>query len=240
MEWSAFVLAQSLSHIQLFLSPWTVVHQASLSMEFPREECWSVLPFPPPGDPFNLGIKSTSPAFQALAGRFFTTAPPGKLANWLFYPSSDLDLSPILYPCIPWLDFFDIDTLFPLIGTSRLWNTPTSFQRYISHCWKLDLRYPLWTSFYPLVIFLFCIFDIGWYCQDSGGCKCQIKIVWLSMKFTGLKIWEAKEKPSFRHDCIQVLKWLYLSFIYSFYFSILVKLASTKYGLVPHGSLVGT
>ena len=133
----------SLSCIQLFLTPRTVVRQASLSMEFSREEYWSVLPFPPPGYPLNLGIKSMSPAFQTLAGRFFTTAPPEKLANWLFYPSSDLDLSPILYPCIPCLDFFDIDALFPLIDTSRLWNTPTSFQRYTSHCWKLDPLPPL-------------------------------------------------------------------------------------------------
>ena len=132
----------SLSRVQLFVTSWALACQASLSMEFSREEYWRVLPFPPPGDPLNLGIKSMSSAFQALAGRFFTTAPPGKLANWLFYPS-DLDLSPILYPCIPCLDFFDIDTLFPLIGTSGLWNTPTSFQRYTSHCWKLGPPSPL-------------------------------------------------------------------------------------------------
>ena len=53
----------------------TVAHQAPLSMVFPREEYWSGLPFPPPGDLPKPGIKPTSPA---LAGRFFTTEPLGK------------------------------------------------------------------------------------------------------------------------------------------------------------------
>ena len=55
--------------------PWTVAHQAPLSMEFSRQEYWSGLPFPSPGHLPNLGIKSVSPA---LASRFFTTELPGK------------------------------------------------------------------------------------------------------------------------------------------------------------------
>ena len=42
--------------------------------EFPRQEYWSVLPFPTPGDLPDLGIKPMSPAFPALAGGFFTTS----------------------------------------------------------------------------------------------------------------------------------------------------------------------
>ena len=49
--------------------------QASLSMGFPRQEYWRGLPFPSPGDPSDPGIKPMSPA---LAGRFFTTEPPGQ------------------------------------------------------------------------------------------------------------------------------------------------------------------
>ena len=56
--------------------PWTVAHQAPLSMGFPRQENRSGLPFPSPEDIPNPGIKSTSPA---LAGEFFTTEPQGKL-----------------------------------------------------------------------------------------------------------------------------------------------------------------
>ena len=56
---------------------WTpsVAHQAPLSMEFSRQEYWSGLPLPTPGDLPDPGIKHTS---RALAGGFFTTAPPGK------------------------------------------------------------------------------------------------------------------------------------------------------------------
>ena len=45
------VCTQSLSHVWLSVAPWTVAHQASVSMGFPRQEYWSRLPFPTPGDP---------------------------------------------------------------------------------------------------------------------------------------------------------------------------------------------
>ena len=63
------VKVKSLSHVQLFAIPWTVVYQASLSMGFSRQEYWSGLPFPSPGDLRDPGIKPRSPAF---AGRCFT------------------------------------------------------------------------------------------------------------------------------------------------------------------------
>ena len=56
-------------------TPWTVARQAPLFMGFPRQESWSGLPFPSPGDLPNPGIKSMSPA---LAGEFFSTELPGK------------------------------------------------------------------------------------------------------------------------------------------------------------------
>ena len=56
-------------------TPWTVAHQAPLSMGFLKQESWSGLPFPSPGDLPNPGLKPMSPA---LAGRFFTTESPGK------------------------------------------------------------------------------------------------------------------------------------------------------------------
>ena len=52
--------------------PWTVAHQAPLSMGFSRQEYWSELPFPLPGDLPNPGIESMSLKSPALAGRFFT------------------------------------------------------------------------------------------------------------------------------------------------------------------------
>ena len=56
------------------VTPWTVAHQAALSMGFSREEYWSGLPFPPPVGLPDPGIKLTPPV---LAGGFFTTVPPG-------------------------------------------------------------------------------------------------------------------------------------------------------------------
>ena len=59
-------------------TPWTVAHQASPSVEFSRQEFWSRLPFPPPGDLPDPGIKPVTLSSPALASRFFTTTPPGK------------------------------------------------------------------------------------------------------------------------------------------------------------------
>ena len=72
------ILVVVLSYVQLFVNPWTVAHQAPLSVEFSRQEYWSGLPFPPPGDPPDPGIKTASPASPALTGRFLTTQQPGK------------------------------------------------------------------------------------------------------------------------------------------------------------------
>ena len=64
-----------LSCIRLLAIPWTVAHKASLSVGFPRQEYWSGLPFPPPGDLPDSGIKPESPASPVLTGIFFTTEP---------------------------------------------------------------------------------------------------------------------------------------------------------------------
>ena len=66
---------KSLSRIQLFATPWTVAHQAPPSMEFSRQEYWSWLLFPPPGNLLDPGIKPRSPELQADA---LLSEPPGK------------------------------------------------------------------------------------------------------------------------------------------------------------------
>ena len=60
-----------------FVTPWTVACQAPLSMGFSRQESWSGLPFPSPGDLLDPGIEPMSPA---LAGGFFTAETPWKPA----------------------------------------------------------------------------------------------------------------------------------------------------------------
>ena len=64
---------KSLSRVRLFATPWTVAHQAPPSMGFSRQEYWSGLPFPSPGDFPNPGIEPRSPALQADA---LTSEPP--------------------------------------------------------------------------------------------------------------------------------------------------------------------
>ena len=66
-----------LSHVQLFVTLWTIAHQAPLSMRLSRQEYWSDVLYPPAGDlpnPWVEPVTLTSPAF---AGRFFTTS-----VNW--------------------------------------------------------------------------------------------------------------------------------------------------------------
>ena len=71
----AFMCTSSFSHVRVFVTPWTVAHQAPLSTEFPRLKYWSGLSFPSPGD---LPNPVTEPMSPTLAGRFFTTDLPGK------------------------------------------------------------------------------------------------------------------------------------------------------------------
>ena len=72
---NSIVVVKSTSRVQLFVTPWTIALQVSLSMGFFRQKYWSGLPFPPPGDLLHPGIELTSPA---LAGGFFTTESQGK------------------------------------------------------------------------------------------------------------------------------------------------------------------
>ena len=64
-----------LSHVQLFATLWTVAYQASLSTGFSRQEYWSGLPFPSPGDLPDPGIEPGSPTLEEDA---LTSEPPGK------------------------------------------------------------------------------------------------------------------------------------------------------------------
>ena len=66
---------KSLSRVRLFVTPWTVAYQAPLSMGFPRQEYWSGVPLPSPGDLPDPGIKPWSPALQADS---LLSEPPGK------------------------------------------------------------------------------------------------------------------------------------------------------------------
>ena len=68
---------KSFSRVQLFATPWTVAYQAPLSMGFSRQEYWSGLPFPSPGDLPDLGTEPGSPTLQADT---LPSEPPGTSA----------------------------------------------------------------------------------------------------------------------------------------------------------------
>ena len=80
LEWGAIALSvfvcmlSQFSRVQLFVTPWSVARQAPLSMGFSRQEYWSGLPFPSPGDLPDPGIEPRSPASEADA---LTCEPPG-------------------------------------------------------------------------------------------------------------------------------------------------------------------
>ena len=69
----------SASHVQLVETPWIVARQAPLSMEISRQEYWNGLPFPPPADLPDPGIKPGSPTLQADP---LLTEPLGKPTSW--------------------------------------------------------------------------------------------------------------------------------------------------------------
>ena len=69
---------KSLSRVRLFATPWTVAYQASPSMGFSRQEYWSGVPLPSPGDLPDPGIEPGSPALEADA---LTSEPPGKMLS---------------------------------------------------------------------------------------------------------------------------------------------------------------
>ena len=68
------VRAHVLSHVALFVTPWTVSRQAPLSMAFSRQEYWRIVACLSPGDLPDPGIEPMSHMSPALAGRFFTTS----------------------------------------------------------------------------------------------------------------------------------------------------------------------
>ena len=87
----SYIFIYVLSHfscVQLFATPWTIARQASLSVGFPRQEYWSELPFPPPGDLPDPGICLVSLSFPELADGFFTTSATWEV-SYLFVMTSE-------------------------------------------------------------------------------------------------------------------------------------------------------
>ena len=87
---------KSLSRVQLFATLWTVAYQAAPSMGFSKQEYWSGLPLPSPGDLPDPGIEPRSPTLEADV---LTSVPPGKLSNIKTVDSKDLLPNNSLWNC---------------------------------------------------------------------------------------------------------------------------------------------
>ena len=108
--WEAVVGSiHSLSHVQLFVTPWTVADQAPLSMGFSRQEYWSGLSFPSPGDLPNPGIEPRSPTLLADA---LLSEPSGKPS---FLETSSMLIGKYLLLPTPFCWKFPLDPRMALI-----------------------------------------------------------------------------------------------------------------------------
>jgi len=113
-----------------FVTPWTVAHQAPLSMGFPRQEHWSGLPFPSSTDLPNPRIELVS---LVLAGGFFTNEPPGK-PIYIFFSKffsfisyyRMLSIFPVLYSGSLVIIYFVYSSVYMLIPNSSF-TFPPSF-----------------------------------------------------------------------------------------------------------------
>ena len=146
-KWSEVKL---LSRVRLFETPWTVAYQAPQSLEFSRQEYWSGLPLPSPGDLPNPGIKPGSPALQADA---LPSDPPGKHHTriwhhyWLF----------MLHIPSLWLIYFVTESLYLLVPLIYFtYNSTTSLCHFTRQS-RVYFLY-LWLHFFFLFVHLFFFF----------------------------------------------------------------------------------
>ena len=112
-----------LSHVWLFITPWTVAHQASLPVKFSRKEYWCGLPFHSPGDLPSPGIQPRSPALQAdsllseLPGKPQYYQRSAKIINFLSRP---LSRAPLVHPTssvLIWFNFSShMSAFYNLVG----------------------------------------------------------------------------------------------------------------------------
>ena len=113
--------AKSLSCVRLFETLWTVAHQFPLPMGFPRQEYWSVLTCPPPGDLPNTGIEPASLTSLALTGGFFTTSTTWELHTQHGKNNNHTGIVTRMFKTLAW------KTTAPLEPG------------YLTHCWTLFL-----------------------------------------------------------------------------------------------------
>ena len=141
------------SHVWLFVTPWTVARQALLSMEFSRQEYWCGLPFPFPGDLPDPGIEPRSPALQADI-LYYTTVVTiiiilsitSLVLMYLFWKFVSLDhLLPVPSPSTPISDnhksdlFFIIGWILTLVNLRKIYGNLMDLSN-IQQVYRLDIN----------------------------------------------------------------------------------------------------
>ena len=150
-----------LSRVRLFATLWTVALQAPLCMGFSRQEYWSGLPCPPPGDLPNPGIEPTSP--WLLHCIFFTTELLGKplskvvyiknntvlscfsrvqllVTLWTVAPRAPLSMGFPRQEYCSWLPFLSPEKVFPTQGSNQCLLQFLHHRRNLEHCYNLQSR----------------------------------------------------------------------------------------------------
>ena len=180
----ALVSVSCFSCVWLFATPWTVACWGPLSMGFPRQEYWSELPFPSPGDFPDPGIKSWSPALQSDS---LPSEPPVDTSKWwhfLFLPSSrdtyllSFYTFPVCFRCqttIEWLTLSFLATSYVVVRGSA------SMILSIGHCQlseagpctlHLQASHLLWKTSWTT---MYCIFISSSWAKciaDVASCLC--------------------------------------------------------------------
>ena len=141
------VNVKSLSRVQLFATPWTVAHQAPPSMGFSRQEYWSGLPFPSPGDLPDPGIKPMSPALEADA---LTSEPPRKPNSdkWIYFFSLT-NIYRILIICPALFKAKMINMCFlSLSGLKATVKNKHGLRYNVSITWHMTIKITIWKEIY--------------------------------------------------------------------------------------------
>ena len=120
-----------LSHGQLFVTPWTAAHQASLSLRFSRQRYWSGLPFPSPGALPNPGIKPRSPALQAESSSSI---------KYLYYSEAGCQIGCFSDFHYKYRNYF----LYPLLFLPQNWRGNKIHSIMLSMDLGLACKYNLW------------------------------------------------------------------------------------------------
>ena len=173
-----------LSRVWLFATPWTIAHQAPLSLGFSRQEYWSGLSCRPPGIFPTQGSNLRLLCLLALAGGFFTTEPPGKphfILTYIQFPwlleSINMEVNPMATNEVSWGRIQGNRALFCLADCTRV-KGAMAFSQDSGECWEGDREW-----LFPGTLFNFIaeLYLVIW----------QVHLFWITIRqlYSRLGVW---------------------------------------------------